>query len=231
MQTQTITTHQTTSLNEFSLLNSFWFAIASLMQQTCDFSPRSLSGRIVGSVWWFFTLILISSYTANLAAYLTVERMVTPINSPEDLAAQTEVQYGTLYHGSTWDFFRVSNFLLLINYLKRKREFVPMRLPKKPNSTRLWPELHNLLMMPAMSKLRGKFNYLRTLFSFHQMPKDNFSSRWKMHEKIKSTDFHVSIKRTCTLWDLWWSFDSWVLQIEGENWMENCFSVCTTREF
>lgn len=69
---------------------------------------RSISGRIVGSVWWFFTLILISSYTANLAAFLTVERMVTPINSPEDLASQTEVQYGTLYHGSTWDFFRVS---------------------------------------------------------------------------------------------------------------------------
>jgi hypothetical protein len=59
-------------------------------------------------VWWFFTLILISSYTANLAAFLTVERMVAPINSPEDLASQTEVQYGTLFHGSTWDFFRVS---------------------------------------------------------------------------------------------------------------------------
>lgn len=110
MQTQTITTHQNPSLNEFSLLNSFWFAVASLMQQTCNFSPRSLSGRIVGLVWWFFTLILISSYTANLAAYLTVERMVIPINSPEDLAAQTDVQYGTLYHGSTWDFFRVSLF-------------------------------------------------------------------------------------------------------------------------
>lgn len=126
IQTQTITTHQTTSLNEFSLLNSFWFAVASLMQQTCDFSPRSLSGRIVGSVWWFFTLILISSYTANLAALLTVERMVNPINSPEDLAAQTEVQYGTLYHGSTWDFFRVSNiffsrFHLLLKRLKANR--------------------------------------------------------------------------------------------------------------
>ena len=108
LQSQTITTQQTTPLNEFSLLNSFWFAISALMQQGCDFTPRSLSGRIVGSVWWFFTLILISSYTANLAAFLTVERMVTPINSPEDLAAQTEVQYGTLYHGSTWDFFRVS---------------------------------------------------------------------------------------------------------------------------
>lgn len=78
------------------------------MQQGCDISPRSMSGRIVGSVWWFFTLILISSYTANLAAFLTVERMESPINSPEDLASQTEVQYGTLYHGSTWEFFRVN---------------------------------------------------------------------------------------------------------------------------
>lgn len=69
---------------------------------------RSISGRIAGSVWWFFTLILICSYTANLAAFLTIERMVTPINSPEDLAAQTEIQYGTLAHGTTMDFFRVS---------------------------------------------------------------------------------------------------------------------------
>ncbi|XP_058975571.1 glutamate receptor 1 [Musca domestica] len=96
------------AVNDFSILNSFWFSLAAFMQQGCDISPRSISGRIVGAVWWFFTLILISSYTANLAAFLTVERMVTPINSPEDLAMQTEVQYGTLLHGSTWDFFRRS---------------------------------------------------------------------------------------------------------------------------
>ncbi|KAK7793358.1 hypothetical protein R5R35_008509 [Gryllus longicercus] len=98
--------------NDFSILNSLWFALGAFMQQGCDISPRSISGRIVGSVWWFFTLILISSYTANLAAFLTVERMVAPINSPEDLASQTEVQYGTLYHGSTWDFFRRSQITL-----------------------------------------------------------------------------------------------------------------------
>lgn len=94
-------------VNEFGILNSFWFALSAFMQQGCDLSPRSLSGRIVGSVWWFFTLILVSSYTANLAAFLTVERMVTPIKSPEDLASQTEVQYGTLYQGSTMQFFEV----------------------------------------------------------------------------------------------------------------------------
>ncbi|XP_017787276.1 PREDICTED: glutamate receptor 1-like isoform X2 [Nicrophorus vespilloides] len=98
--------------NDFSMLNSLWFALGAFMQQGCDISPRSISGRIVGSVWWFFTLILISSYTANLAAFLTVERMVAPINSPEDLVSQTEVQYGTLYHGATWDFFRRSQITL-----------------------------------------------------------------------------------------------------------------------
>ena len=61
----------------------------------------------MGSVWWFFTLILISSYTANLAAFLTVERMLTPIESADDLAKQTAIQYGTLYAGSTKDFFKV----------------------------------------------------------------------------------------------------------------------------
>ena len=68
---------------------------------------RSISGRLVTSAWWFFTLILISSYTANLAAFLTVERMVSPIESAEDLAKQTEIQYGAVEGGSTKEFFRV----------------------------------------------------------------------------------------------------------------------------
>lgn len=106
------THQQQPSVNEFSIMNSLWFALGAFMQQGCDISPRSVSGRIVGSVWWFFTLILISSYTANLAAFLTVERMVTNINSAEDLAKQTDVQYGTIRHGSTREFFKVSVLLL-----------------------------------------------------------------------------------------------------------------------
>ncbi|XP_018494805.2 glutamate receptor 1 [Galendromus occidentalis] len=94
--------------NDFSLYNSLWFSLGAFMQQGCDICPRSVSGRIVGGVWWFFTLIIISSYTANLAAFLTVERMVTPINSADDLAKQTEVEYGTLESSSTQDFFRKS---------------------------------------------------------------------------------------------------------------------------
>jgi hypothetical protein len=42
-----------------------------------------------------------------LAAFLTVERMVSPIESAEDLVKQTEIQYGAVEGGSTKEFFSV----------------------------------------------------------------------------------------------------------------------------
>ncbi|XP_017061661.1 glutamate receptor ionotropic, kainate 2 isoform X1 [Drosophila ficusphila] len=94
--------------NNFTLKNCFWFAIGALMQQGSDLYPRATSTRIVGGCWFFFCLIIISSYTANLAAFLTVERMISPIESASDLAEQTEISYGTLEGGSTMTFFRDS---------------------------------------------------------------------------------------------------------------------------
>ncbi|KAI1298750.1 Glutamate receptor ionotropic, kainate 2 [Halotydeus destructor] len=95
--------------NDFSLLNSFWFTIGSLMQQGSDLAPKSMSTRTIAGIWYFFTLIMISSYTANLAAFLTVEKVVFPIESAEDLAGQTEIEYGCVGSGSTRSFFQESS--------------------------------------------------------------------------------------------------------------------------
>ncbi|XP_030751457.1 glutamate receptor ionotropic, kainate 2-like isoform X6 [Sitophilus oryzae] len=111
--------------NQFSLANSFWFTIGTLMQQGSDLNPKATSTRIVGGIWWFFTLIIISSYTANLAAFLTVERMITPIENAEDLASQTEIPYGTLESGSTMTFFRDS----MIETYKKMWRFMENRKP------------------------------------------------------------------------------------------------------
>lgn len=73
-----------------------------------ELMPKALSTRIVGGIWWFFTLIIISSYTANLAAFLTVERMDSPIDSADDLAKQTRIEYGAVRDGSTMTFFKVT---------------------------------------------------------------------------------------------------------------------------
>lgn len=62
------------------------------------------------SMWWFLILIISSSYTANLAAFLTMERMGPTIDSAEALAKQTKIKYGTVKGGSTESFFRDSNY-------------------------------------------------------------------------------------------------------------------------
>ena len=79
-----------------------------LFYQGTDLNPRAPSVRLVSCVWAFFTLILISSYTANLAAFLTVQRMQTPIENAEDLSRQTDIKYGSVKSGSTQDFFKVN---------------------------------------------------------------------------------------------------------------------------
>ncbi|CAD7094020.1 unnamed protein product [Hermetia illucens] len=88
---------------------------------------KATSTRIVGGIWWFFTLIIISSYTANLAAFLTVERMITPIESAADLADQTDISYGTLEGGSTMTFFRDSKIRIyqkMWRFMESKRSTV-----------------------------------------------------------------------------------------------------------
>lgn len=71
---------------------------------------RAASTRVALSLWFFFALIIISSYTANLAAFLTSSRMGATIENAEDLAKQTKIHYGTVFGGASMSFFRESNF-------------------------------------------------------------------------------------------------------------------------
>ncbi|CAH1400966.1 unnamed protein product [Nezara viridula] len=96
----------------FSLQNCLWFSIGSLMAQGCDLLPKALSTRVVAGMWWFFVLIMISSYTANLAAFLTMDRMEATIENVEDLANQNKIKYGLLKKGSSANFFQNSNVSL-----------------------------------------------------------------------------------------------------------------------
>ncbi|XP_037925816.1 glutamate receptor ionotropic, kainate 2 isoform X2 [Hermetia illucens] len=113
--------------NQFSVSNSFWFITGTFLRQGSGLNPKATSTRIVGGIWWFFTLIIISSYTANLAAFLTVERMITPIESAADLADQTDISYGTLEGGSTMTFFRDSKIRIyqkMWRFMESKRSTV-----------------------------------------------------------------------------------------------------------
>ena len=89
----------------------------TLSQYPCLLGTHSLKehrqqtfiGRFASGMWYFFALIMIASYTANLAAFLTVETLERPIESVEDLAKQQDIWYGALAGGSTARFFENSN--------------------------------------------------------------------------------------------------------------------------
>ena len=56
-----------------------------------------------------FVLLMVSCYTANLAAFLTISRIENTINSAEDLVNQNEILYGT-FNGNS---FKILNVIFL----------------------------------------------------------------------------------------------------------------------
>lgn len=94
---------------------------------------------MVSGLWWFFTLIMVSSYTANLAAFLTTEKADSPFDNIQELVERADklgIKYGAKDGGATANFFKV-NQRHLINFFVDK---LLCRIPtpksiKKPGNT------------------------------------------------------------------------------------------------
>ncbi|KAL6266796.1 hypothetical protein P5V15_003627 [Pogonomyrmex californicus] len=91
---------------EFNLRECFWFCMTSLTPQGGGEAPKNLSGRLVAATWWLFGFIIIASYTANLAAFLTVSRLEIPIETLEDLSKQYKIQYAPTVKSPAYVYFQ-----------------------------------------------------------------------------------------------------------------------------
>ena len=65
-------------------------------------------GRMIMAVWWFFLIIFVSLYVANLIASVVAEELAPPIKTFEGLAKQSEIRYGLLENSTTMAFFKKS---------------------------------------------------------------------------------------------------------------------------
>ncbi|XP_029985520.1 glutamate receptor ionotropic, delta-1-like isoform X2 [Sphaeramia orbicularis] len=97
---------QPSAVGSGTLHSAIWIVYGAFVQQGGEGVVGSVALRIVMGSWWLFTLIVCSSYTANLAAYLTVSRMDHAIRSFQDLARQMDVDYGTVRDSAVYDYFR-----------------------------------------------------------------------------------------------------------------------------
>ncbi|KAF2905279.1 hypothetical protein ILUMI_00899 [Ignelater luminosus] len=118
-------------INQFSFRNSLWFTLGGLMQQGADIAPAGFSTRLLTGFWWFFTLIMVSSYTANLAAFLTSEVRELPFSNVEELVKRADslgIQYGAKAEGATEGFFKNSEnalFKQIGEYMTKHPDLMP----------------------------------------------------------------------------------------------------------
>lgn len=96
---------------------SFWFALTSFTPQGGGEAPKAISGRTLVAAYWLFVVLMLATFTANLAAFLTVERMQTPVQSLDQLARQSRINYSVVLNSDTHQYF--SNMKFAENTLYR----------------------------------------------------------------------------------------------------------------
>ena len=76
----------------FGFKDCFWFGFTALTQQGSGESPRTLSGWLLATGFWFFAFFCVAIYTANLGAFLTTDRIESTVRNFDDLIRQRKIK-------------------------------------------------------------------------------------------------------------------------------------------
>lgn len=99
---------ENTEEDALNLSSAIWFAWGVLLNSGIgEGTPRSFSARVLGMVWAGFAMIIVASYTANLAAFLVLDRPKTSlsgINDPRLRNPMENFTYATV-RGSAVDMY------------------------------------------------------------------------------------------------------------------------------
>eukprot|EP00090_Calanus_glacialis_P018797 TRINITY_DN29121_c0_g1_i1.p1 TRINITY_DN29121_c0_g1~~TRINITY_DN29121_c0_g1_i1.p1 ORF type:complete len:1142 (-),score=246.94 TRINITY_DN29121_c0_g1_i1:120-3545(-) len=93
-----------------NLTSAIWFAWGVLLNSGIgEGTPRSFSARVLGMVWAGFAMIIVASYTANLAAFLVLDKPQTSLTGINDPRLRNPVEnftYATVKGSSVDMYFR-----------------------------------------------------------------------------------------------------------------------------
>ncbi|KAH9380360.1 hypothetical protein HPB48_014527 [Haemaphysalis longicornis] len=99
-----------TEEDALNLSSAIWFAWGVLLNSgIAEGTPRSFSGRVLGMVWAGFAMIVVASYTANLAAFLVLEKpesSLSGINDPRLRNPSENFTYATVKGSAVDMYFR-----------------------------------------------------------------------------------------------------------------------------
>ncbi|CAH2084495.1 unnamed protein product [Euphydryas editha] len=65
--------------------NCLWYIYGALLQQGGMYLPRADSGRLVVGTWWIVVLVVVTTYSGNLVAFLTFPKLEIPVTTISEL--------------------------------------------------------------------------------------------------------------------------------------------------
>ena len=74
-------------------------------------TPKALSSRVLVAAYWLFVVLMLATFTANLAAFLTVERMQDTVRSLEELNRQSKINYTVMEDSPYLEYFEVDDVI------------------------------------------------------------------------------------------------------------------------
>ena len=102
---------ENTEEDALTLSRAIWFTWGVLLNSGIgEGTPRSFSARVLGLVWAGFAMIIVASYTANLAAFLVLDRPEAGISGIND-ARVSYLNVTTELNASFFVFEGISRFL------------------------------------------------------------------------------------------------------------------------
>ncbi|MFH4981798.1 hypothetical protein AB6A40_008507 [Gnathostoma spinigerum] len=99
-----------TSDEKLSFGEAMWFVWGVLLNSgVCEKTPRGCSARVLGIVWCGFCMIIVASYTANLAAFLVLDQPDQGLSGLSDSRLKNPTAnftYGTVLDTNTHQYFK-----------------------------------------------------------------------------------------------------------------------------
>ena len=111
------------------IMEGFWWSAVTMTTVGYgDKSPRTLGGRIIGLIWMFLAIIMISSLTAGIASSLTVKNMNNEITEVNDLDRFNVITVGSSSAQELLELYGIQNDVVF-----NQKEGIDALISKKAN--------------------------------------------------------------------------------------------------
>lgn len=100
--------------------NCLWYTCGALLQQGGQYLPKADSGRFLVGIWWIGVIVLVTTYSGNLVAFLTFPKFEKAENTLSDvLNSPTPLVYGLSNNSFFEVYSKISNRHDFKEYVER----------------------------------------------------------------------------------------------------------------